>query len=52
MCKRPRPSFSDAVANLRRDGGQQRLVRGLLGIAWNRLRERQTCCGNYGAPGC
>ena len=52
MCERPKPSFSDAIANLRRDDNQQSIARGLLSITWNRLRERQMCCGNYGAPGC
>ena len=52
MCKRPKPSFSDALANLRKDESQQSVVRGMLGIAWNRLINRETCCGNYGDPGC
>ncbi|MCY3557599.1 MAG: hypothetical protein OXH13_02995 [Chloroflexi bacterium] len=53
MNKRPRPSFLDAIANLRRDGRHGlRLVTGVLAIWWNRLTERQTCCGDYGAPGC
>ena len=52
MCERPKPSFSDAIANLRRDGGQRSIALRMLEIAWDRLRKRQTCCGNYGAPGC
>ncbi len=51
--KHPRPSFFDSVANLRADGRHGlRLVTGLLGIQWNRLRNREICCGDYGAPGC
>ena len=52
MCERPRPSFGDAIANLRRDGKQRNIPLTMLKITWNRLRERQTCCGDYGAPGC
>ena len=52
MCERPRPSFAEAIANLRRDDNERGVVRGMLWIAWDRLRNRQTCCGNYGAPGC
>ena len=53
MCERPSPSFADAAANLRADGRHGlRLAGGMLAILWNRLSERQTCCGDYGAPGC
>jgi len=53
MCKPPTPSFRDAIGNLRADGREGLgLVTGVLAIWWNRLTERQTCCGDYGAPGC
>ncbi|MDE2892426.1 MAG: hypothetical protein OXN86_08005 [Chloroflexota bacterium] len=53
MLKHPKPSFLDAIANLRAEGRSGwRLVTGVLAIWWNRLTERQICCGNYGDPGC
>lgn len=52
MCERPRPSFSDAIANLRREPDQRSMALRMLEIFWDRLRNRQTCCGNYGDPGC
>ena len=53
MCQQPRPSFRDAVANLRREGRSDlQLLSGFLAIGWDRLTKRRGCCGDYGAPGC
>ena len=53
MTDRPTPSLRDAIANYRNDGRNAvGVALGLLANAWNRLSQRQGCCGDYGAPGC
>lgn len=48
-----RPNLSDIFSNLR--SGGQPWYRTLATIAlnkWRKLKSRQNCCGNLGAPGC
>ena len=52
MATHPKPSVRDSIINLRRSIGRRHAVYGLIGKTLIKMRRIETCCGDYGAPGC
>ena len=46
------PVPSEALANLRQPMPLGLKIRLVVRNTWRRIRNRSSCCGNYGEPGC
>ena len=52
MQQHPKPSVRDSIINLRRSIGRRHAIYGLLKNTLIKTRRIESCCGDYGAPGC
>ena len=52
MAKHPKPSLRDSIGNLRRAVSSREAILGLFSNTLTKMRRADSCCGNYGDPGC